>query len=326
MQRKDYEIESDRVIVQAPASTSNLGPGYDVLGLALDVMYDVVEIQLLRSKDIIIEVEGIEADTISRVPNMNTAGRTLLEFQKRYGKHETRIMDKYGFKIKVKKGIPPGSGIGSSGATAAATAVAINHLLNLGLDKLELTKIAMQGEMNPHADNVAPSIYGGFIIVGSYGPLEIYEFPPPVGLEFALAIPKGIKKTTKSAREILPRKVDLPKIIHNVGSVSAVVAGLLLSDANLVGKGMLGDQIVEPIRAPLYRGYLNAKNAAMESGALGATLSGAGPTIIAIVERKKADPHDVAKAMKNGFNSEGIECEGYVSRSTVGAHMIGIYT
>lgn len=323
---KQNKYQMDRVIVQAPASTSNLGPGYDVLGLALDVMHDVVEIQLLKDKDIIIEMEGIEANTISTNPKMNTAGRTLLEFKKHLNKYGSKIMDQYGFKIKVKKGIPPGTGIGSSGATAAATAVALNNLLNLKLNKLELTMIAMQGEMNPHADNVAPSIYGGFVIVGSYDPLEIYEFPPPVELEFALAIPKGIKKTTKNARDILPEKVELPRIIHNVGSASAIVAGLLLSDANLVGKGMLGDQIVEPVRAPLYGGYLKAKKAALESGALGATLSGAGPTIIAIVDQKKANPHDVAKAMKNGFNSEGIECEGYVSRSTVGARIIGSYT
>jgi len=319
---KQNKYQMDSVMVQAPASTSNLGPGYDVLGLALDVMHDVVEIQLLENKDIIIEMEGIEADTISQSPKMNTAGRTLIEFKKHLNKYGSKIMDKYGFKIKVKKGIPPRTGIGSSGATAAATAVAINHLLNLNLDKLELTKIAMQGEMNPHADNVAPSIYGGFVIVGSYDPLEIYDFPPPIELEFALAIPKGIKKTTKNAREILPEKVELSKIIHNVGSASAIVAGLLLSDANLVGKGMLGDQIVEPVRAPLYKGYLKAKKAAMESGALGATLSGAGPTIIAIVNREMANPRDVAKAMKEAFLLEGVECSGHISKSVTGARII----
>jgi len=304
----------DKVIVRAPASTSNLGPGYDVFGLALDLMYDTVEVELLPGKSIIIEMEGIEADTISREPERNTAGRTALEFQKRFGK--------YGFRIKVNKGIPPGTGIGSSGASAAATVVAINHLLDLKLDKLELTKIAMQGEMSLHADNVASSIYGGFIIVSSYQPLQIYPFPPPKGFEFALAVPRGIKKTTKEARQVLPQKVALPKIIHNIGSASAIVAGLLLSDANLVGKGMLGDRIVEPVRAPLFKGYLNAKKAAMKSGALGVTLSGAGPTIIAIAKREEANPAEVVKAMKEAFQSEGIECDGYVSRPTTGARVI----
>jgi len=304
----------DKVIVRAPASTANLGPGYDVLGLALDVMYDTVEIQLSSKRDIVIEMEGVEADTIPTNPKMNTAGRTLLEFQKRF--------DNYGFKAKIKKGIPPGTGIGSSGATAAATAVAVNHLLDLKLDKLELTKIAMQGETSPHADNVAPSIYGGLVIVSSYEPLEIYAFPPPAELEFALAVPRGIKKTTQKAREVLPQKVELPKIIHNLGSVSTIVAGLLLSDANLVGRGMLGDQIVEPVRASLYKGYLNAKKTAMEAGALGATLSGAGPTIIAIVKREKASPSEVARVMKEAFQAEGIECDGYVSRATTGAEIV----
>ncbi len=307
-------LPNNKVIVRAPASTSNLGPGYDVFGLALDVMHDIVEIQPRAERDIVIEMEGVEADTITTEPKMNTAGRTALEFQKRLATP--------GFKIKVKKGIPPGSGLGSTGATAAATAVAINHLLDLKLSKLELTEIAMQGEMNAHADNVAPSIYGGFVIVSSYHPLEICAFPPPTELEFALAIPRGIKKTTRKAREILPEKIELPKVIHNLGSASAVVAGLLLADANLIGKGMLGDQIVEPVRAPLYTGYLNAKKAAMESGALGATLSGAGPTIIAIVQREKANPSEVARAMKEAFQAEGIECDGYVSRPTTGAEII----
>ena len=120
----------------------------------------------------------------------------------------------------------------------------------------------------------------------------------------------------------MPEKVELSKIIHNVGSASAIVAGLLLSDANLVGKGMLGDQIVEPVRAPLYKGYLKAKKAAMESGALGATLSGAGPTIIAIVNREMANPRDVAKAMKEAFLLEGVECSGHISKSVTGARII----
>jgi len=308
-----------KIVVRAPASTSNLGPGFDVFGLALDVMYDTVEILCLDKKVVLIEIEGIEADSIPINPEKNSAGKTALEFLKRFN-------ESGGFKIKIIKGIPPGSGLGSSGASAAATAVALNHLFNLKLNKRELTEIAAQGEIAsagaPVADNVAASIYGGFVIIRSYHPLEILSFPPPSDVEFALAVPEDIKKTTRQARNVLPKNVALSKVIHNIGTASAVVAGLLLSDASLIGQGMLGDQIVEPVRISLYPGCINAKKAAIESGAFGATLSGAGPTVIAIVNREKADPAEVAKAMKEAFEAEGVKCHGYVSRATVGAQII----
>jgi homoserine kinase len=280
-------------------------------------MHDRVEIECSDEKVIHIEVDGIEADTISVNPKRNSAGRTASAFLEEF--------DQCGFKIRITKGIPPGSGLGSSGASAAATAVAINHLLDLKLDKRQLTELAAQGEIasagTAHADNVAPAIYGGFIIIHSYRPIEVLAFPPPREFEFALAVPRGIKKTTKRARDVLPTRVLIPKVISNLGAASVLVAGLLLSDEVLVGKGMLGDQIVEPARAHLYPGYLGAKKAALDNGALGATLSGAGPTVIAIVNREKANAGEIAKAMKEAFETEGIQCQGYVSRSTTGARI-----
>ncbi len=306
-----------KVIVQAPASTSNLGPGFDILGLALDVMFDIVEVAWIDEKSISIEVEGVGSDIISTNPQKNSAGRTALEFNK--------WLNKGGFKIKITKGIPPGSGLGSSGASAAATAVAINHLLGLGLDLRKLTEIAAQGEIAsagaPHADNVAPSIYGGWVLIGSYNPLEILAFPPLKGMEFALAIPKGMKKTTEKARSVLPKNVPLSMHISNLGAASIVVAGLLQTDPKLVGKGMLGDQIIEPARAPLYPGFMSAKEAGLSAGAFGVTLSGAGPTVIAVTDnRKKATK--IAKAMKEAFAGEGIECDTYTSHATTGAKVI----
>lgn len=306
-----------KVIVQAPASTSNLGPGFDILGLALDVMFDIVEVTWVDEKSISIEMEGVGSDIIPTNPQKNSAGRTALEFIKG--------LDKGGFKIKITKGIPPGSGLGSSGASAAATAVAINHLLGLELNKRKLTEIAAQGEIAsagaPHADNVAPSIYGGWVLIGSYNPLEILAFPPPKGMEFALAIPKGMKKTTEKARSVLPKNVTLSMHISNLGAASIVVAGLLQSDPKLVGKGMLGDQIIEPARTPLYPGFMGAKEAGLSAGAFGVTLSGAGPTVIAVTDnRKKAI--EIAKAMKEAFVAKGIECDTYTSHATTGAKVI----
>ncbi len=281
-------------------------------------MYDSVEVLLLREKVIEIEIKGVEANSIPITAEDNSAGRTTLEFLKRGCK--------YGFKIKITKGIPPGSGLGSSGASSAATAVAINHLLNLKLNKKELTELAAQGEIaaagSPHADNVAPSIYGGFTIISSYHPLEIHAFPPTKELEFSIALPRGIKKTTKKARDVLPKTVELTKVINNLGGASTIVAGFLQSNAQLIGKGMINDQIIEPVRAPIYPGYLNAKKAALEAGAYGATLSGAGPAIIAIVDREKGNPIEVSKVMTEAFEAEGVQCNGYVSQPTKGAHIV----
>jgi len=308
----------ERTVVRAPASTANLGPGFDVFGLALDVMYDIAEVIRLDEKIVTVEMRGVEADTIPADPESNSAGRTALEFVNRYNKG--------GFKIKITKGIPPGSGLGSSGASAAATAVAISHMLGLKLPTKELIEIAACGEIAtagaPHADNVAPSICGGFVIIRSYDPLEVVTFPPPEKLEFALAVPKGMKKTTKKARSVLPRSIPLIKAVDNIGAASLVVAGLFLSDPYLVGYGMMGDQIVEPARALLYPGYLDAKKAALDSGAVGATLSGAGPTVIAIADPEKVGSVAVANAMKEAFEAKGIECYGYVSRPTVGAQIV----
>jgi homoserine kinase len=306
----------EKVVVKAPASTSNLGPGFDVLGLALGVMYDEVEVARMEERDVLLEVGGVGSEIIPTNPDENSAGVVALEFMK--------WLKEGGFKIKITKGIPPGSGLGSSGASAAATAVAINHMLDLKLDKKKLAEIAAQGEKAsagaPHVDNVAPSIYGGFIVVCSYHPLKILDFPPPK-VEFALAVPRGIKKTTKDARDLLPRKAPLSAIINNLGAVSTVVAGMLMSDPKLIGMGMLGDKIVEPARSPLYPWLTKVKNAAMGAGAFGVTLSGAGPSVIAVCGDKRTAV-EVAEAMRGAFNTEGIECNAYTSRAASGAKVI----
>ena len=308
-----------RIAVQAPCSTSNLGPGFDVLGLALDILYDIADVEVVEEKGVFLSVEGVGADRIPTDPERNSAGKAALEFLKRYGLT--------GVKVNLRKGVPPGSGLGSTGASAGATVFAMNRLLEAGLDKRSLVEIAAQGEIAvagaPHADNVAPSICGGVTIISSYEPLRVTWFPPPRGLIFSVAVPMSIEKTTKGARAVLPKDVRFSKVIRNLGSSSLVLAGLLHSDPELLGEGMMGDVIVEPRRISLYPGCTEAKRAAIEAGAAGATLSGAGPTMIAIVDPKNADPREVADAMKEAFIAEGIACEGYVGRPTRGARVIG---
>jgi len=305
-------------IVRAPASTSNLGAGYDVYGLALDLMQDEVEVTLSESEGVRIQVEGVSKDLISTVPRKNSAGLAALELLKR------AHVEDLGLDVRIKKGIPSGSGLGSSGASSAAAVVALNHLLNLNFSKETLVEIAAVGENAaagaPHADNVAPSILGGLTVIYSYSPMGLLTFPPPRRVVFAVAVPQSIRKTTREARLVRPQQVTMDALRFNVGGASMVLAGLLLGNPELVGKGMMRDAVVEPSRLSLYPGYLKAKNAALEAGAYGATLSGAGPSTIAVAPGR-IDPKVVADAMAEAFEGEGVPCRGYVTRPTVGAYI-----
>ncbi len=307
----------ESVRVRAPCSTSNLGPGYDVIGLALDALHDVVEVELRDERRITINIESEGASSISTKPEENTAGLTALALVKDFGE--------VGLSIRIIKGIPPGSGLGSSGASAAATAVALNHLLSLNLPRVRLAAIAAEGERAAagaaHADNVAPAIFGGLTIIKSYNPLDVLDLPSP-NVEFVLAVPRGIPKTTKQARAVIPKNVAIEDMITHIAGTATLVAGLLKSDPVLVGRAMMTDAVIEPARSTLYPGYLKAKKAALSHGALGVTLSGAGPTVIAVIDPTK-DPSDLAKAMREAFESEGIRCDSYRTRPTGGASVLG---
>ncbi|MEM2843132.1 MAG: homoserine kinase [Candidatus Bathyarchaeia archaeon] len=306
-----------RVVVKAPATTANLGPGFDAHGLALNVMYDIIEVEKISGKKILIEVEGKYADRIPVKPEENSAGKVALMLQKKLD---------CGVKIKIFKGIPPGSGLGSSGADAAGVALAINRLFKLNFNKEKLTELASFGEIASagaaHADNVAPAIYGGFTIILSYKPMKIFSFFPSKKLKFILAVPDFPKESTKKAREVLPKEVELKNVVFNVSGASAVTAGIILSNPQLIGFGMRMDKIVEVARASLYPYFNRVKFEALKSGALGVALSGAGPSIIAIVNFKEYNVTRVVEAMRRAFKIEGIQCEVYVSEAGKGAEVI----
>jgi len=306
------------VRVKAPSTTSNLGPGFDVCGLALDALYDEVEISLSKEDGIVIEVEGEGAETISTRPEENTAGRTALEFGQRY--------DLPGIEIRLLKGIPPGRGLASSGVDASATALALDGLLDLHLTKEKLVEISMVGEQvasgTPHADDIAPSIYGGMTIVQSYNPLRIISIPPPKNVLFALAIPLTLTKSTRDLRAALPSTVALKAAIGNVGGVAALVVGMITSNPRLIGQGMMSDKIVEPSRIARFPVLENVRNAALETGACGATISGAGPTMIAVVDPTVVEAEVVARAMSREFENAGIEARRCVAKATGPARVL----
>jgi len=303
----------NRVKVVSPCSSANLGSGFDVFGLALEAFHDVLTAELSH-KGIALEVAGLDAEKIPTDLDKNTAGLVAKNLLAEAGK---------GVKIRLEKGIPLNMGLGSSGASAAACAVALNHLFSLGLSQNEIVKIAAMGEVAAagagHADNVAASVLGGFTLVQVWGDsLVAVRLDPPPNLEVALAMPltETPKSKTAMARAILPRSVPFESAVSNLRNAASVVAGFHLGDVAMIGQGMT-DVIVEPARMRLIPNYEAVKKAAFEAGASGVAISGAGPAVIAVVDDTKASGLDVAEAMKDAFLSAGIMCEARSSRPSL---------
>jgi len=311
-------IES--VTVKAPCTTANLGPGFDVFALALDAFYDTIQIQTLPRGGVELEIAGLDSDNVPADANLNSAGLVAKHLLSQHG------ID-IGVKIRVVKGVPVAKGLGSSAASAAATAVGLNSMLGLQLTENQIVESAAQGEIASagvaHADNVAAAVLGGFTFVRSYSPLSVIGFDPPRRLEIAIAIPQilAARNKTEHARAVLPEGVSLRKVAHNVGGAASIVAGILSEDIDLIGKGMV-DAIVEPARAQLVPNYAQVKKAALKAGAEGVAISGAGPSMIAIVDNAKVRAASVSVAMGEAFESAGVRCWTLASKTTRGATVL----
>jgi homoserine kinase len=291
----------------APSTSANLGPGFDVFALALDLFHDVIEVEYISSPTIEIEMKGIDSNLIPCEPSQNSAGIIAKQIVEMTGK-------KFGFKIVITKGIPVGKGLGSSGASAAASAFAINKILSLGLTKNQLIRLASQGEIassgSPHSDNVSASILGGFTIIQSYKPLNVINLKPPENLEIAIIMPETVTphKKTEIARSVIPKTVGLEKVIHNIGHAATIVAGMSLGNVELIGAGM-ADDIVEPFRSGMVPGYSEIRNLALDAGAAGIAISGAGPSMIAVVDAESISALKVAETVGKGCEDLGIPCK-----------------
>ena len=283
------------ITVKASATSANLGAGFDVMGLALESPSDIIEVE--KADELSIFVRGRGSGEIPVEPAMNTAGVVALAMEKKV-------------KITIRSGIRPGSGLGSSAAPAAGTAVAINELFSLGYSKEELVWIAAKGEVAAagimHADNVAPCIMGDLAVVCDRH-VEHLEMPP-VGV---VAVLPEIVVSTKAARGILPEYVTVREMVLNVGKASMLVAGVMKKDPHIIGRS-LADTFNERYRSPLITGYDAVRKAAMESGAYGVAISGSGPTMIALCPEEKS--FDIAAAMRMGFEGAGANAEAFVTR------------
>ncbi|MCX8170791.1 MAG: homoserine kinase [Candidatus Bathyarchaeota archaeon] len=303
----------------APATSANLGAGFDVFGVALDALFDRVTVERMADRVVEIEVYGEGSGEIPIKPEMNTAGIVALEMLK-YSR------EKCGLKIRIYKGIRPGSGLGSSAASAAATAVAVNDLLGLNLSPVQLIEFAALGELAsagaPHADNVSASILGDFTLITSRKPLDVLRLKLPPNAEFAIALPE-IRVDTRLARSVLPSEISLSSMVHNVGRAATFVAGIALKSVEVMGKGMV-DAVVEPARAHLIPGLSNVKDRALKSGAAGVSISGAGPSVIALVDSEKNSAERVALEMREAFKEVGVESRILCAKPGQGARIVRV--
>lgn len=293
--------------VFAPASVANVGCGFDVLGFALENPGDELILRKKRSKGISI-INRSKHNSISLDPEKNCAGKPLLSFLK-------KIKYREGLEIIFTRKIKPGSGIGSSAASAAASVFAANELFEKPFSENELVKLGMIGESvasgSFHADNVAPSLLGGFILIRSYSPLDVIKLSHPENLYCALVHPNIVIKTIE-ARKVLKKKVDFKKAITQWGNVAGLISGLGSSNFALIGRS-LEDVIVEPVRSVLIPNYFEVKKSALKNGALGCNIAGSGPSVFALCNGYDA-AEKVSRAMQREFLKKNILCDRYVSK------------
>lgn len=304
------------VRVFAPASIANMGCGFDVMGLALDEVGDILEISVQEGENGLYIVnatdvplpEDIESNVITPVV------RKFLQMTGLVAKVHVRICQK----------IYPGSGIGSSAASSAAAAYGLNEIFGCPLTEDEVVECAMEGENlasgGYHADNAAPAVVGGIILIRGYEPLDMIKLPVPGNFYCAVVHP-DIVVTTKMAREIMPKEVPMHNAVSQWGNVGGLVAGLYSGNIGLIGRSMK-DSVAEPFRKQFIPGFDELRSQLLEAGAMAMNISGSGPSLFALCDR-----HEIAERagdlMKRHFDNLNIGCRVYVVKvSNKGAKLI----
>jgi homoserine kinase len=296
---------SNSVLVFSPATVANVGPGFDILGFAIDQPGDLITVERISgNKHELINQTPFE---LPLEPEKNVAVVSLSAFLEHLGTKEK-------FRVIFHQKIPPGSGIGSSSASSAGSVFAANILLGNPLTRKELVPFAAKGEQaasgSPHADNVAPALLGGFILVRSYNPLDLVEISSPISL-YCTVVHPDIQLATQESRKILKGNVLLGTAVEQAGNVAGLITGLLTSDFRLI-RDSLHDVIAEPARSFLIPGFEKLKEVALEAGALGSSISGSGPSVFSLCpDRKSAEA--VALGFERIFSEMDIPCKVFVS-------------
>lgn len=301
----------------APATVANVSCGFDILGFAIDAMGDVVEVR--EKKNPGLEVVSISGDS-GRLPyevNKNTCSVAIKAMLDELG-------EDVGIEIYLEKGLPLGSGMGSSAASAVAALVAANRLLGEPFEKKDLLPFAMVAEKVAcgagHADNVAPSLLGGFVLIRDYQPLDVIKLSVPNGLHCTLLHPHFELKTSDS-RSVLRDSISLKHSIIQSGNVAGLIAGLFQEDFDLIGRS-LRDVIAEPYRATLIPGFYEVKDAVKAAGALGMGISGSGPTLFAL-SKGEENVQSIIDAAQQVYDSIGLGVDAYHSAINIqGAYVL----
>ena len=300
--------QSNSIKVTAPATVSNVGCGFDVMGFATDIISDEVMLKFTNKKEITISKISGDGGRLPLDAATNTCTKAILAMLE-------ALELKIGFDIKITKKIGFGSGLGSSAASAVAGVFALNELLGKPFTKYELLNYAIEGEkiasQATHADNVAPCLFGGFVLIRAYNPIDLIPLKPGKNL-FCTIIHPQIEIKTSEARKILGDTIPLKTGITQWGNVGALVAGIINNDIELIGRSV-HDEVAEPKRASLIPGYHEIKNAALEAGAKGCNISGSGPAIFAFSDNESTG-WEIGKAMKKIMDAQKIKSKVYVSR------------
>ncbi|MDR2845902.1 MAG: homoserine kinase [Candidatus Methanoplasma sp.] len=303
--------------IEAPATTSNIGPGFDIFGLALTNPFDIIEGRKIPSGLLISEITGPGSDFIPTDPAKNSVTIAAAEVLHRCGAD-------FGIEMKIKKGIRPCSGIGSSGASAAGGAYLANLLCGSKLSAKEVILCAARAEEvlsgGFHADNVAPCVLGGFTIIRSYEPFEVSLIQPPKDLGVVIAMPDVLVSTADS-RKVLPKEVTVKDLVFHVGNASTLVYAMMTSDLGLIGRSVK-DAVFEPARTHLVPYLKEAEAAATSHGALVSFLGGSGPCVISFYDKRTHNGQVIADSIKDIYNENGMKCDTWITDCGPGCRRI----
>lgn len=305
------------ITVFAPATVANVGPGFDIFGFAVDQPGDEVIATLADAPGVrVIKITG-DNGLLPKEADKNTAAVAVKAFL-------DHTKSDVGIELSVNKKMPLGSGLGSSAASAVAAVVAVNELLGRPLSRRELLPFTMEGERiacgAAHADNVAPSLLGGFVLIRSYHPLDVISIPVPENLWCTVVHPH-IEIRTEDARRIMPIEIPVKTGIGQWGNTAGLIAGLYSQDLALIGRS-LTDYVAEPARKQLIPGFDDIKNAVLHAGALGASISGSGPSVFALSDSpEKAE--GIGSIMRNIWKTDhNLESDIYFSMINIGGPQI----
>lgn len=301
----------------APATVANVSCGFDIFGFAVEAPADEVIMTLKKEPGVVLTQITGDGGKLPLEANRNTSGVAVEAFLR-------EIESDQGVEIILHKKLPLGSGMGSSAASSVAALVAINHLLDNPFSREQLLPFAMEAERiacgSAHADNVAPSLLGGFVLIRGYDPLDVTKIPTPSNLYCTLVHPH-LELKTEDSRRVLKSSIPIKDAITQWGNIAGLVVGLMKPDYGLIMRS-LTDVVAEPIRAVLIPGFANIKAEAIRNGALGCGISGSGPTIFAL-STENAIAQNVAKVIQQQFTNLKLKSDVFVSKiNDVGARII----